>query len=325
MSPTRKVRRLLLCGAAPLMLTLSLPLTALAVPPDEATAHGYTVNTFSSNFTAQTVDMNSSLNRGYKWYLFDMYSKKANPLGIKLNSDGSVTLLGDTTGALGELSSVAPYQGTNTFVGTAFGGGAYIEAVFHYDPAQVTATHVNGGRVAWPSFWSLPMEGTIIRGTNQWPGQPTGYEHNVEADMFEADLFNYPTAYGVGLHDWYGIPNKTCAGGLCGVGMVNPSGERVPPKGTDFRQYHTYGFLWVPATATTSGSMSAYFDGQLIGHTVTWTRYTNQPPTPVGQPWRFGRLDQQHMFFILRTGQGQPYTIQSVNVWQKNASSNITN
>jgi|SRR5882724_388246 len=323
MNLTRKAHCLLLCGVAPLMLTLSLPLTALAAAPAEATAHGYTVNTYSSDFTAQTVDMNHTLNRGYKWYLYDIFGKKANPLNIRLNSDGSVTLLGDAT--QGELMSATPYPGTNSYVGTAFGGGAYIEAVFHYDPAQVMAAHANGARVIWPSFWSLPMEGSIFPNADQWPGQPTGYKHHVEVDMFEADLFNYPTAYGVGLHDWYGIPNKTCAVGLCGVGMLNPSGVRVPPAGTNFTQYHTYGFLWVPATATTSGSMSAYFDGQLVGHTRTWTQYTNQPPTPVGQPWLFGRMDQQHIFFILSTGYGQPYTIKSVNVWQKNASSNLTN
>jgi hypothetical protein len=71
--------------------------------------------------------------------------------------------------------------------------------------------------------------------------------------------------------------------------------------------------------------MSAYFDGVLVGHTRTWTQYTNQPPTPVGQPWLFGRMDQEHLFFILSTGFGQPFTIKSVNVWQKSAASNITN
>jgi hypothetical protein len=324
MNSTQKVRRLLLCGVAPLMLTLSLPLTALAAPPEEATAHGYTVNTFSSEFTAQTVDMNNSLNRGYKWYLFNYYSKQAAPSGITLNSDSSVTLLGDKTGALGALVSAVPYPGTNSFIGTAFGGGAYIEAVFHYDPAQVVAAHANGTRAPYPSFWSLPMEGTIIPGGDQWVGQPAGYEHNVEVDMFEADLVTKPTAYGSGLHDWYGIRNKTCPG-LCGVGMVNPSGERDPPAGTNFTQFHTYGFLWVPATATTDGFIDAFFDGQLVGHTRSWTQFTNQAPTPVGQPWLFGRADQQHIFFILGTGVGEPYTIQSVNVWQKNASSNKTN
>jgi hypothetical protein len=326
MNSTRKAQRLLLCGIAPLMLTLSFPLAALAAPPVEASRHGYDVNTFSSNFTPQTVDMNRTLNRGYKWYLFDMFSKLANPLGIKLNGDGTMTLLGDNTGALGALASIAPYRGTNTFVGTAFGGGAYIEAVFHYDPAQVTATH-SGRRWPFPSFWSLPMEGNLIPGANHWPGQAAGYIHDVEVDMFEADYPTIPADYGVGLHDWYGIPHQTCPttpSGLCVVNM-NPSGRRVAPAGTDYNQFHTYGFLWVPATSTTRGSMSAYFDGQLIGNTVTWTEYTNQPPTPVGQPWAFGRIDQQHLYFILGTGVGEQFTLKSVNVWQRDGSHNLKN
>jgi hypothetical protein len=219
---------------------------------------------------------------------------------------------------------MAPYRGTDTFVGTAFGGGAYIEAVFSYDPATVTATHT-GARYPYPAFWTLPMEGNVILGANQWPGQPAGYQHNVELDFFEADLVNKPTAYGAAaLHDWYGIPNVTCPG-MCKVSMLSPSGERDPPAGTDFKQFHTYGFLWVPATATTQGYIDAYFDGHLIGYRHSWSQYTNQPPTPVGQPWAFGRVDQQHMFFILGTGVGEPFTVKSVNVWQKNASANMSN
>jgi hypothetical protein len=324
MNSTRKAHRFLLCGIAPLMLTLSLPLTALAAPPIEASQHGYDVNTFSSNFTPQTVDMNRTLNRGYKWYLFDFFSKLANPTGIKLNGDGTMTLLGDKTGAIGQLASVAPYRGTNTFVGTAFGGGAYLEAVFHYDPLQVEAAHAGGIRWPYPSFWSLPMEGNLIPGANHWPGQAPGYIHNVEVDFFEAAYVTKPTAYGVGLHDWYGISKVTCPT-LCVVHMLNPTGERDPAAGTDFKEFHTYGFLWVPATSTTRGYMSAYFDGQPIGHTVYWTQYTTQPPTPVGQPWTFGRIDQQHVFFILGTGVGEQFTLKSVNVWQRDGSHNISN
>ena len=55
MNSTRKAHRLLLRGIAPLMLALSLPLTALAGPPAEAIQAGYTVSTFASDFTAQTV------------------------------------------------------------------------------------------------------------------------------------------------------------------------------------------------------------------------------------------------------------------------------
>ena len=141
-------------------------------------------------------------------------------------------------------------------------------------------------------------------------------------DFFEADYYAKPSAYGVGLHDWYGIPRVTCPV-LCGVHMNNPTGERDPPAGTDFTQYHTYGFLWIPATSGSNGSMSAYFDGKLVGNTRTWTEFTDQAPTPVGKPWTFGRIDQQHLFMILGTGVGQPFTIRSVNVWQRNASRNI--
>lgn len=326
MNSTRKAHRLLLRGIAPLLLTLSAPLTALAEPPAEAIQYGFTVSTFTSGFTAQSVDMNRTLNRGYKWYLADMDSIRANPAGVKINSDGSATLLGDNTGALGALMSVAPYRGTNTFVGTAFGGGAYVEAVFSYDPAQVTAAHAGGKIWPYPALWSLPMEGNIVLGANQWPGQAAGYQHNVELDFFEADLVNKPTAYGAAaLHDWWGIPGKTCPPGMCKVSMLTPSGERDPPAGTNFQQYHTYGFLWVPATATTQGFVDAFFDGQPIGYRHAWSQYTNQPPTPIGQPWAFGHIDQQHMFFILGTGVGEAFTIKSVNVWQRNASQNMSN
>jgi hypothetical protein len=314
----RPLRRTL----APMLLALSLPLTAPAAAPLAATQQEYTVNTYSSNFTAQTVDMNRTLNRGYKWYLADLFSKQANPAGVRINSDGTVTLTGDNTGAVGALMSMAPYRGTDTFVGTAFGGGAYIEAVMSYDPAQVTATHT-GTRYPYPSFWSLPMEGNIILGANQWPGQAPGYVHNVEVDFFEADRPDNPKIYGVGMHDWWGIKNVTCPG-LCAI-SPHPSGVTAPPTGTDFKQFHTYGFMWVAATATTPGFVDAYFDGQRTGYKVSWSQYTNQAPTPAGQSWAFGRTDQQHMFFILGTGVGETMTIKSVNVWQKDATKNMTN
>ena len=316
-SPSRGIASLLL-------LVLALPaLRAIASPPVEATAAGFTVNTFSSDFTAQTVDMNNTLNRGYKWYLFNLYGTKADPAGVKINGDGSVTIEGGTTGAEGSLMTVAPYPGTNGWVGTSFGGGGYFESVMKFDPAVVTAAHKEGAGV-WPAFWSLPMQGTFTSG-DQWPGQPTGYQHNVEMDFFEADFWTSTTIYGAGLHDWYGIPNKTCAPGLCKVSMTNPSGQRNTPAGTNLNTYHTYGVLWVPATARTEGSFSAYFDGKLIGSTLTWTQYTNQPPTPVGKSWAFGRLDQEHLFFILSSGHAVPFTLKSVNVWQRSTTENLTN
>jgi len=321
MDLVHKAHRLLLRGIAPLLLIVSLPLAAFAVPL-AAAQHGYYVNTFSSNFTGHTVDMNRTQNRGYKWYLFDLFGRDSNPAGVRINSDGSVTLLGDYTGAVGELASMTPYHDTNAWVGQAFGGGMYVEAVMSYYPAQVTATHI-GRRYPYPSFWSLPMEGNVFLGADHWPGQPPGYVHNVEVDFFEADYPTAPTRYGVGIHDWYGIKGITCPPGLCKVSPPPPA-VTPPPAGTNFTQYHTYGFLWVPATPTTKGHIDAYFDGH-HAYTYPWTQYTNQAPTPVGKTWAFGRLDQQHMFFILGTGVGERFNIKSVNVWQRNAYSNLKN
>ncbi len=325
MGPMNSRQRALLNALALLVLTPSLSLAAASTLPAPASEYGYDIITFESNFSKETVDMNRTLNRGYKWYLLDLFSHQASAAGVQLNTDGSVTLLGDKPGVAGSLTSIAPYRGTNTFVGTAFGGGFYVEAVFNFNYAQVSATHVPGAHLGIPAFWALPVESVGVHGTNQWPGQPAGYQHNVEFDFFEADYWTKPTAYGMSLHDWWGIQNVTCTPGLCGLAFQNPNGERDVPAGTDLTKYHTYGTLWVPATATTKGICAAYFDGQLIGHTRNWTQYTNQPPTPVGQTWLFGRIDQQHMFFILGTGEGQPFNVKSVTVWQKDASKNLVN
>jgi hypothetical protein len=321
---TRKAQRSPFRGIAPLMLALALPVSALAAPPPAASAAGYTENTYSSNFTAATVDMNETLNRGYKWYIYNLFGRKATPAGTHINGDGSVTIEGDKSGAIGMLASVAQYQGSNAWVGNAFGGGAYFEWVAAWSPEQVVAGH-NAGNKVWPSFWSLPMEGNFIPGGN-WVGQPAGYAHNVEVDFFEAVYWWTTTgAYGTGLHDWYGIRNKTCNPGLCVVSMINPTGGRDPPAGTNMNTYHTYGALWVPATATKEGTYSAYFDNKLIGHTVSYTKYANQAPSPVGKSWVFGAMDQQHLFFILGSAQGVPFKLSKVDVWQKSDADNLKN
>jgi hypothetical protein len=328
MSSIENVQRTLSHGLASLALTMVLPLAAVAnVPtPAPAAAQGYGTVTYGSNFTSTTVDVNHTLNRGYNWYLLDLFGRQSSAAGVKLNADGSVSLLGDNTNAAGQLTSMAQYRGTNTFVGTSFGGGFYMEAVFNFNYADVAKTHPAGTHITTPAFWSLPMEAIVFTGANQWPGQAKGYLHNVEFDFFEADYWSTTNTYGMGLHDWWGIPNSTCGKGMCGLGFTSPSGARATPAGTNLNAYHTYGTLWVPATPTTPGRVAEYFDGVLIGtQGHSWTQYTNQAPTPAGQPWAFGRLDQQHMFFILGTGVGQPFNVQSVTVWQKDGSKNIVN
>jgi hypothetical protein len=294
-----------------------------AEPPAQASAVGYVTNTFSGDFTASNVDLGRSGKAGFAWYPWNLFSSRTKTSAIILNADHSVTLMGDTTGPNGELMTATAAYNAAKFVGTAFGGGAYIEAEFKFNPADVVAAKTKG----WPSFWSLPLEASVLNNSDQWVGQAPGYRHSVEADFFEYLLAtDAPTlAYGASMHDWYGIANVTCPRGLCQEHFLSNEGKRLAPAGTDFTQYHRYGFLWVPATATTKGYVRFYLDGRAIGPDRQWTQYTDQPAPPNSQPWAFGRLDQQHLMLIIGTGPNEPLTVRSVNVWQASAAQNLHN
>jgi hypothetical protein len=292
-----------------------------AQSPQWAAAVGYTTNTFSTDFTSSNVDIANSGQPGFSWYPWNLYGHHANTSAFTLNPDHSITLAGDTTGPNGELVSATPANNSSKFVGTAFGGGAYIEAELKFDPDDVA----NAATKGWPAFWSLPIEGSVLKEGLQWQGQPPGFNHSVEVDILEYLYlpYNVPrNIYGAAMHDWFGIPNTTCKG-LCVQHMEAQEPKRKTPQGTDFTQYHRFGFLWVPATDTQRGYARFYFDGQSVGPDRLWTKFTNQPPPPTNQPWAFGKLDQQHMVLILGTGPHEPMTVRSVNVWQASASNNL--
>lgn len=290
-----------------------------ASPPPEALAVGYDYHSFSSQFTLETVDIRRTKKSGFSWYVWDLFGAKADPRAIQINSDGSVTLAGDKTKANGQLVTAVK---ASPFVGVAFGGGAYIEATLRFDLDAVSRATVQ----AWPAFWSLPFEGNVVSGLDGWVGQARDYRHSMEVDFFEAirnpEGLSGP-AYGASIHEWYGVYRKTCLDGLCGSSMPYHEGMRLVPHDTDFSYYHRYGFLWVPAKPDRRGYVKFYFDRKQVGPTRYWTLYEDQPPPPQGQPWAFGYLDQQHIFLILSSGLGQPMTVKSVDVWQKDNQSNL--
>jgi hypothetical protein len=292
-------------------------------PPSYASAAGYTVNTFSS-FTSQSIDLTNSGRSGFQWYPWNFFGLRAQTEKIVVNSDGSVTLNGDTTTTNGELATAMSANNSAKFVGTAFGGGGYIEASIMFDPATVAAANSKG----WPSFWAMSLEHVSTQ-SEQWKGKSQGYLHFIEVDIFEYDMLpsklgqNY---YGATMHDWYGNYKQTCApAALCRASRPISEVRTMVPAATDFRQYHRYGFLWVPATATHPGYAQYYFDGNAVGPALNWTKYTDQPAIPDGQPWQYGVIDKQHLVLILGTGLNEPMTIRSVNVWQSSSSQNLHN
>jgi len=297
--------------------------SAVEPPPSYASAVGYTVNTFSS-FTNQSIDLTNSGRSGFQWYPWNFFGSHARTANIVVNADGSVTLNGDTTGPNGEIATATPANNSAKFVGIAFGGGAYIEASIMFDPATVAAANSKG----WPAFWSMALEHVATQ-SQHWTGKPAGYLHFIEADFLEYDMLpsnlgqNY---FGTSMRDWYGIYKTSCAPeALCDASRPYSEVKTMVPANTDFRQYHRYGFLWVPATAAHAGYAEYFFDGNQVGNTINWSQFTDQPAIPNGQPWQYGVIDKQHLVLILGTGVNEPMTVKSVNVWQSSNSQNLHN
>jgi len=127
MNLTRTAHRLLLSGVAPLMLTLSSPLTR-SRHRIEASQYGYDLNTYSS--TSPPRPLTSTIPRTAATNgTCSISSRNWQICRHQAQRRGTMTLSGDTTGALGALASVAPYHGTDSYVGTAFVAALYRSGV----------------------------------------------------------------------------------------------------------------------------------------------------------------------------------------------------
>ena len=105
------------------------------------------------------------------------------------------------------------------------------------------------------------------------------------------------------------------------------SGSPVSPPGADYTKPNTYGFLWVPAAATTQGYAKFYFNGVQVGNTITWNQYNPSagPAPSISNGTAFSVLDKLHLALILGTGSsGTPNTVYSVSVWQNSSAGDIS-
>lgn len=303
-----------LVAALPIMAPVAAANTFV---PAAAAAAGYDQLTFSSTFAKGARTGVDEVLAGGQWFLWDFFGQRAGASEVGAALDGGLRLAGGSTGPNGQLVSAARAPNGRGIAGTAFGGGAYIEAAVSFDAADVT----KADSVGHPSFWAMSLEHVLPPvGAHARTDVPANF---TEVDVFEYDLSHRfgPYAYGATAHNWYGVWHQTCTKGFCDDVQLAPL-RRVPRR-TSWQAFHKYAVLWVPATARTAGSLTFFFDGVAVGKKLSW-RYCppgSQPGDSTYSPMCI--LDHQHLVLILGTGVGQPMTVKNVRVFQASARYNI--
>lgn len=238
------------------------------VAPAPAAAVGYDTETLGPNVTI-----------GGNWQKFDWFGTDPSQVNATQNADGSVTIAGGGNTYGGQLAT-ATLDSNGNVVGEVFGGGLYAQATISA-PGPTYGLSGSADPQA-PAFWSSTLAGYLGSGTG------------VEPDFMEMDGQS-PGQYGTALHYW-----------VNGVATNANTGSPIN-TGTDLSQPHTYGFLWVPATATTQGQIKYFFDGQQVGNTVTWNQNDGSPAS---------HLDGQQLLLLLGAGPNAPENVSNVQVWQ---------
>lgn len=301
--------------------------------PGAAIGAGYQQLTFQTpSWNGSNVDFSATCAPGHSWYFY--------------NYGGTVPTTANTTVAGGVISVGASGNNYNSTIatvcglggqawrGTAFGGGGYFEATLKWQNGAFDFTK------GWPAWWMGSVEAQTLSVGTLWPGaiQTTspGFKHFPEIDIMEyfggdfSEPLNCATQT---IIDWSG-PNFSSL-------VLNAKDSFYCPDaiGTTFASYHKYGLLWIPATASSQGSATYYFD-HLPVFQQTWTLLTaaDQPPA-AGNPWLFGVTDQNPAVgpnhFMLELGSGATYTsgsgnttpivVNDVKVWQLNINDNLYN
>ncbi len=272
--------------------------------PSMAAEVGFNTLTFNST---NVVDDNTAPAGG--WFLFNFHFLPMIAAEAVDTAEG-LFLSGHSSNDYAATIATAAYNPNEPmgFKGMAFGGGWYYEGTFSYAGVQ-TADLI--------CMWAASVE----TAQSQEPG-----EQWVEMDGPEFDVNNSTTQYGRSLHNWIqdGSVRKRIDPAATSKAITIPSGSK--PLGDN--NIHTYGNLWVPATATTQGYMKWYFDGVQVGETLYWDKYSGTtlfdgtfPPTGA----QIGAvIDIQHFMPIFGdSNPNTPMTINSVRIWQASGANNI--
>jgi hypothetical protein len=240
----------------------------------------------------RTIDLNNTGAAGYNWYLQSFFDPKYNAKPSMFSvSDGDITFL-DCGNNWGEvLDSAHPFNNSHGFIGTVFSGGKGL-----YTEARIAfATQKNVG-----GWWSTSMKGET-KVHNVMAGNP-GHKEAIENDFMEYDQVHWgwpPNEWGSTIHDW------------CDSNLANYNTMVACPVDTDFTKYHTYGMLWVPASAENGwhGYHQVYFDGQpqqaicWIGNQTYAAGVFPETSESMGS-YLFSEMDNEQFMLILGGPQG---------------------
>ncbi len=215
-----------------------------------------------------TIDVNNTQKDGYKWYVKGMWFPSTAPSmyevlpayqgasGVLAIRDAPVAMSWNFSTTLFDDAAPDGYRGTVFLPGK----GIYYEArIACADLAHITK---NG----WTGFWSgtMPIASRPRNGNPPpWsmsvenmpmPGWPGKWE-TIENDIMEYNpSWGHPQQFDSTVHDWSSSPKGN-------IGSFNSL--VYPPAGTDYTQWHTFGQLWIPASAENGwhGYRQVYFDG----------------------------------------------------------------
>ncbi len=289
--------------------------------PAPAQYAGYCSNTFNaSNFSNANVDVGATNAGGFQWYVWNFFNVPQYPNMISL-AGGVLSIQASPASPPGECCVASAVQiGPSSFRGTAFGGGGYFEATLNFDPTLVDV------RDGWPSWWTMSLEHLVDMPGQQWAGQPAGYLHFIEPDIFEFfRTAKRPRRFSSSLHEWYGAYQVTCPGSaFCSYSLNNVA----TAEPVSYTVNHRYGMLWIPATSRAEGSFTFYLDGVQYGPVTRYSLFVatrDAPPPSDLAPWSFGVVDANHLVLILGSGFNAPVNVSSVRVWQSSASGNLQN
>jgi hypothetical protein len=248
--------------------------------PAQAVAAGFKSAVFDDEFTSNTVAPSTSASSGYNWYPY------ASGVASTV-SNGIMTITASPNGYNEDLQTVPPSANGSTRTGTWQHG--YFEARIQYTHAKPASSGTG-----WPSFW-----GWAVQALSPKVGQYTAEDDFMEFFPTQGGLYNT-------LHNW-----ANTASSATGSDSHNNNGTNLqvtPAQPTD-DGWHIYGCLW-KSTGTGTGSISFYFDNQLVTHQNGTTTYAT------GTGSGFTAIENDNLMMILGTATGWPMSVDWVRVWQ---------